>query len=78
MPEGSTLLKLNATNLKDVLWDTLQKVKSGEMLPQAGDVVATQAREILRCVRTQLTIFSQAAQSVSNELIEFAAPNVKK
>lgn len=77
MPEESAPLKLNATTLKDVLWDTLQKVKTGEMLPAAGDVIATQAREILRCVRTQLTIFSQAAQSVSDELIEFAAPNKK-
>ena len=47
------------------------------MLPQAGDVVAGQAREILRTIRTQLAIFSQAAQSVSEELIEFAAPKKK-
>jgi hypothetical protein len=70
-------LDLNAVNLKAVLWDTLQKVKCGEMLPQAGDVVAGQAREILRTVRTQLSIFSQAAQQVSTELIDFAKPQEK-
>lgn len=65
---------LNAINLKETLWDTLQKVKNGKVTPASGDVVASQAREILRTVRTQLQIFSQAGKSVSAELVDFAKP----
>jgi len=66
--------KLDAINLKSALWDTLQKVRSGEMTPGSADAVASQAREILRTVRTQLAIFSQAGESVAGELIDFAKP----
>jgi hypothetical protein len=68
----SAATELNAVNLKQALWDTLQKVKSGKMTPASGDVVASQAREILRTVRTQLQVFSQAGHAVSNELVDFA------
>lgn len=72
--QDGNALPLNAVNLKDVLWDTLQSVKAGKTTPASGDVVASQAREILRTVRTQLQIFSQAGQSVASELIDFAKP----
>ena len=71
---GTDALPLNAVNLKAVLWDTLQSVKAGKTTPASGDVVASQAREILRTVRTQLQIFSQAGESVAAELIDFAKP----
>lgn len=64
--------QLNAVNLKNVLWETLQQVKSGKMTPGAADAVAAQAREILRATRTQLAIFNQAGEAVSSELIDFA------
>ena len=70
--------QLNAINLKAALWDTLQKVKSGEMTPGAGDAVAAQAREILRTTRTQLAIFTQAGKSVSEELVDFAKPDAER
>jgi len=66
--------KLNAVNLKDQLWETLQDVKSGKTTPGSGDAVAAQAREILRTVRTQLAIFTQAGKAVTDELIDFAKP----
>ena len=69
---------LNAVNLKKVLWDTLQGVKSGKITPATGDTVASQAREILRTVRTQLQVFSQASESVSAELIDFAKPEAQE
>lgn len=69
--------ELNAMNLKAALWDTLQKVKSGKMTPGAGDAVAAQAREILRTVRTQLTVFAQSGNGVSEEIVEFAKPGAK-
>ena len=67
-------LPLNAVNLKTTLWDTLLSVKEGRTTPATGDVVASQAREILRTVRTQLQVFSQAGEAVAAELIDFAKP----
>jgi len=72
--ESETPVELNAINLKAALWDTLKQVRAGTMTPGSADAVASQAREILRTVRTQCTIFSQASQSVSSELIDFAKP----
>ena len=65
---------LNAVNLKQSLWETLQSLRNGTITPGAGDAVASQAREILRTVRTQLQIFTQSGKSVTNELIDFAKP----
>ena len=65
---------LNAIKLRDALWETLNKVKDGELTPGSADAVASQAREILRTVRTQLAIFSQASIAVTGELIDFAKP----
>ena len=66
--------KLNAVNLKDQLWEVLQDVKAGKVTPGSGDAIAAQAREILRTVRTQLAIFTQAGKAVTDELIDFAKP----
>lgn len=66
---------LNAVNLKESLWSTLQSLRNGSITPGAGDAIASQAREILRTVRTQLQIFTQSGKSVTNELIDFAKPN---
>ena len=71
---AETAFPLNAVNLKEVLWQTLHAVRDGKMTPGTGDVVASQAREILRTARTQLQIFSQAGESVASELIDFAKP----
>lgn len=65
---------LNAVNLKEALWDTLKKVRSGKMTPGAADAVAAQAREILRATRTQLAVLTQAGESVSAEMVDFARP----
>ena len=68
-------MELNAKNLKDVLWDTLNGVKSGKIAAAEADSVATQAREILRTTNTQLQIFRQAKRNVSIEVISFAENN---
>lgn len=70
--------ELNAVNLKATLWDTLQKVKAGKLSTAQGDVIASQAREILRTSKVQLNIFGQAGQGVSQELIDFARPATKQ
>lgn len=68
--------ELNAVNLKAVLWETLKGVCAGKITTAQGDVVASQAREILRTSKVQLAIFGQAGQTVSAELIDFAKPPV--
>lgn len=68
----STAPALTATNLKNALWDTLNKVKSDTMLPSQGDAVAAQAREILRTVKVQLQVCAQAKRSVPVDVIQFS------
>lgn len=65
-------MKLNAENLKNLLWETLQDVRSGDMEPGRADAVAAQAREILRTGRLQLAVCSQSRSDVPEELVGFA------
>lgn len=64
--------KLTATNLKDVLWETLKKVKDGEMDAGAADSIATQAREIVRTTNLQLQVAKQTKRQVPLEIINFS------
>lgn len=64
--------ELSATNLKDALWDTLNQVKNGDMQPSQGDAVASQAREIIRTVNTQLRVMAQSNRQVPTNVITFA------
>lgn len=66
---------LNAKNLKEALWETLNAVKKGDMDAGQADSVATQGREILRTVNTQLKVMQQAKRNVGTELIDFAENN---
>ena len=70
--ENNAKQKLTATNLKNVLWDTLLKVKSGKMEAGQADSVATQAREILRTTTVQLKVASQSNRVIAKDVIEFA------
>jgi hypothetical protein len=63
---------LNASNLKSELWNTLCELRTGAIQPGQGDAIASQAREILRTVRTQLMVTGQAKRSVPVDCIEFA------
>jgi len=69
---------LTATNLKESLWETLNKVKSKKLMPGHADAIAAQAREILRTVKMQLAISSQTSRSVPFEVIEFSEGKKKK
>lgn len=64
--------ELTASNLKNVLWDTMTELKAGTIQPGQGDAIAAQAREILRTVRTQLMVTSQAKRSVPADVITFS------
>lgn len=69
---SKTEIKLTAQNLKNVLWDTLQQVRSGELDAGAADSVATQAREIIRTSNLQLRIAQQTKRAVPQEIIGFS------
>lgn len=64
--------KLNASNLKETLWDTLKQVKTGKMDAGQADSIATQGREILRTVKTQLQVAAQSKRPVPTEVIQFS------
>ena len=64
--------ELSATNLKNVLWQTLNKVKDGEMEAGAADSIATQSREIMRTINVQLQVARQTKRQVPTEIIEFS------
>jgi len=42
------------------------------MLPSHGDAIAGVSREILRTVRTQMSIASQAKRALPHEIIKFS------
>lgn len=63
---------LTASSLKDVLWETLNDVKTEQMLPNRADAIAAQSREILRTIKTQLQVAGQAKRGVPQEIIEFS------
>ena len=64
--------QLSATNLKNVLWETLNKVKDGEMDAGAADSIATQSREIMRTINVQLAVARQTKRQVPMEIIDFS------
>lgn len=64
--------ELTATNLKNVLWSTLNDIKSGAIQPGQGDAIASQAREILRTVKVQLQVASHTNRPVTAEVISFS------
>jgi len=65
---------LNAVNLKQALWETLNDIRNNDIDAANADAIACQAREILRTTRTQLAIQRQAKIAVSPELVRFASP----
>lgn len=64
--------ELTAGNLKQELWNTLNDLRTGAMQLGQGDAIASQAREILRTVKTQLAVTQQAKRSVPLDVIGFA------
>lgn len=64
--------KLSAKNMKNILWEALQKVKSKKLSPVEADAIATQAREIIRVIKTQQSIIQQSGEKITAELVEYA------
>ena len=69
-------LNLSAVNLKNSLWEVLNKVKSKKLLPGHADAIACQAREILRTVKMQLLVSGQTNRPVPYDVIEFSESKV--
>lgn len=65
------MTELSAVSLKNALWETLNAVKNDSIQPGQGDAIASQAREILRTVKTQLQVCAQAKRNVPTEIIDF-------
>lgn len=63
--------QLTGKNLKDVLWVTLNEIRSGDIDAGAADAVASQAREIVRTAKVQLQISTLSKRPVPTELIKF-------
>ncbi len=63
---------LTASGLKNILWETLNDVKTEQMLPNRADAIAAQSREILRTIKTQLQVAGQAKRGVPQEIIDFS------
>ena len=59
--------------LRDVLWETLNDIRTNQMQPNRADAIATQAREILRTIKTQINVSAVAKGKVANALIKFAS-----
>jgi hypothetical protein len=64
--------ELSSSTLKQALWDTLTELRAGSIQPGQGDAIAAQAREILRTVKVQLQVTSQAKRSVPADVIIFS------
>lgn len=63
--------ELNAKNLKDTLWKTLQNLRAGDMDPLQAEAIASQSREIIRVVKTQQSILKQGKREITEEMINF-------
>lgn len=68
----TVIAPLKASGLRDVLWETLNDVRTNQMQANRADAIATQAREILRTIKTQLNVASAAKRPVPTDLITFA------
>jgi len=70
-PLVTVLGPLTATGLKNVLWDTLNDIRSNTIQAHRGDAIASQAREILRTVKTQLQVANAAKRAVPDDIVRF-------
>ncbi len=61
--------KLTGDNLKQELWSALLAVKSKRMRPEAAQAIASQSREIMRVVKTEMELFSISNVKPTTKLI---------
>lgn len=54
--------KLTAANLKNVLWDTLNKIRVGETDAKTANSIAAQARGIISTINVELSIHNSVSK----------------
>lgn len=62
---------LNAKSMKAILWATMNELKTGETKPDVADAIASQSREILRTINTQLKIAQLSKTDISADVVGF-------
>lgn len=62
---------LNAVNLKNLLWETINDVKSGTAAPETINSIATGAREILRATALQVKL-AEKFNTYTQDIRDFA------
>ncbi len=72
VPAVTVIGPLKATALKDILWETLNDLRSNQLPANRADAIASQAREILRTVKTQLQVTNAAKRPVPRDIVVFA------
>lgn len=63
---------LSAKNMKNMLWNTLQGLKTGKIEVSQADAMALHCREIIRVIKTQQSIIKQAGEKITEELVDYA------
>lgn len=71
-PAVAVIPALSASNLQNVLWATMHDLKENNITPNRADAIASQAREILRTVNTQLRIASAGRRGVPDSIVKFS------
>lgn len=66
---------LSSENLTNILWNTLKGLQSGTVDARVASAIASQSREIVRVIRTQMS-YATALGATPKNLLDFNA--VKK
>ena len=64
--------KLNAENMKELLWSCLNGVVEGETDTSQALAISAVSREILSVVKTQYSILKQESIKPTQELLDYA------
>lgn len=67
---------LSAESLKNVLWETLLKVRDNEMDWRKANAISGQSCEIMRVVRTEIAVSVLTEQKPSRRLLTFVGKGV--
>lgn len=63
--------KLSAETLRDLLWETMNLVKTKKLSHAQANAVATQSREIMRTIRTEIEVAKLCGAKPGSKLLSF-------
>ena len=64
--------KVTANKLRHILWDTLNKLRDGEIDVAKADAISRQAKGIVDIVHSQHKILTSAKMDMTKEVIDYA------